>query len=232
MAVPPYELSAIFQIMCGRFAFYSPIAKLARKVGVTVPELEGSPRYNVAPGTWITALHQKSEGTAPLIDEMWWGYRPMWAKGSGNQPINARVETVATNAYFKNAFAKHRCLIPADGWYEWVKNTSPKQPHFICRVDREPLFFAGIFAERDDSSLGCAILTEPARGSAAEVHDRMPLILNDDSLSHWLAPDITNCETIRKMVQHIDANLIEHWTVSLKVNKSAEGQGGELINPV
>lgn len=217
--------------MCGRFAFFSPLSPLARKVGATLPEREIPQRYNVAPGTWIAAVRQASENAAPSLDDLWWGYRPKWTKGSGNQPINARVETVATNGYFKSAFARHRCLIPADGWYEWIKNTSPKQPHFICRHDREPLFFAGIYAERDDGSMGCAILTEPARGTASEVHDRMPLILNDDSLEPWLAPDITDRETIRSLVKHIDADLIEHWPVSTAVNKPAEGQGEELINP-
>ncbi|BBI63400.1 hypothetical protein HSBAA_47060 [Vreelandella sulfidaeris] len=62
------------------------------------------------------------------------------AKGTGSQPINARVETVASNGYFKSAFAKHRCLIPANGWYEWIKDTSPKQPHFLARADEKPLF--------------------------------------------------------------------------------------------
>ena len=217
--------------MCGRFALFTPLDQLAKMVGATVPEQKVKPRYNVAPGTWIAAVYQTSENEAPIIGEMWWGYRPRWAQSTGNQPINARVETVATNAYFKSAFSKHRCLIPADGWYEWIKGSKPKQPHYICRKDREPLFFAGIFAERDDGSLGCAIVTEPGRGSAAEVHDRMPLILDDDSLKHWLAPDITDRETIKQMVRHIDASLIEHWPVSTKVNKPAEGQSEELINP-
>lgn len=218
-------------LMCGRFALFTPLDRLAKQVGASVPESSGKPRYNVAPGTWITAVRQESEESAPLFDDLWWGYRPKWAKGSGNQPINARVETVATNGYFKGAFARHRCLIPADGCYEWIKDSQPKQPHFICRADREPIFFAGIFAEREDGSLGCAILTEPARGSAADVHDRMPLILDDNSLAPWLAPDITDRETLRNMVKHIDAGLIEHWPVSTKVNKPAEGQGEELINP-
>ncbi len=217
--------------MCGRFALFSPLPQLASKVGASVPEQIMRPRYNVAPGTWIAAIHQLSDDSAPIVDEMWWGYRPRWAKGNGNQPINARVETVATNGYFKSAFSKHRCLIPEDGWYEWIKNTKPKQPHFICRKDREPLFFAGIYAERLDGSMGCAIVTEPARGSAEEVHDRMPLILDDDSLESWLAPDITDRETIRNLVRHIDADLIEHWPVSTAVNKPTECQGDELINP-
>ncbi|MFI8750075.1 SOS response-associated peptidase [Vreelandella lionensis] len=218
-------------LMCGRFALFTPLERLARKVGASVPEQKVVFRYNVAPGTWITAVRQASENEPPVIDQMWWGYRPRWAKSTGNQPINARVETVATNAYFKSAFARHRCLIPADGWYEWIKDTKPKQPHYLCRKDRKPLFFAGIFAEREDGSLGCAIITEPARGSATDVHDRMPLILDDASLEHWLAPDLTDRETIRSMVHHLDADLIEHWPVSTLVNKPVEGQGEELINP-
>lgn len=218
-------------LMCGRFALFTPLERLAAQVGASVPDSNLRPRYNVAPGTWIAAIHQLPEGKAPIVDEMWWGYRPKWAKGNGNQPINARVETVATNAYFKSAFARHRCLIPADGWYEWIKNSKPKQPHFLARIDKEPLYFAGIFAARDDGSMGCAIVTEPGRGSAADVHDRMPLILDDDSLQHWLAPDITDRETIKQIVRHIDASLIEHWAVSTAVNKPIDGQGEELINP-
>ncbi|XKH61418.1 SOS response-associated peptidase [Halomonas sediminis] len=218
--------------MCGRFALFSPYSQLARKVGAIMPEREPSPRYNVAPGTWIPVFRRSPENSAPLLDELWWGYRPSWANGKSSQPINARAETVATSGYFKSAFAKHRCLVPANGWYEWIKSTSPKQPHFLCREDREPLFLAGIYAEREDGSLGCAIITEPARGSAAEVHDRMPLILDDDSLESWLDPDLTDRETIRNVVRHIDAELIEHWPVSTAVNKPTEGQGAELINPV
>ncbi|AJY52507.1 SOS response-associated peptidase [Halomonas sp. KO116] len=211
--------------MCGRFALFSPLDHLANLVVASVPDSNLRARYNVAPGTWIAAIHQLPESKAPIVNVV--GYLPKWARSTGNQPINARVETVAINAYFKSAFARYRCLIPADGWYEWIKNSKPKQPHFLARIDKEPLFFARIFAACDDGSMEGAIVTEPRRGSAAEVHDRMPLILDDDSLKHWLAPDITDRETIRS----IDAELIEHWPVSTKVNKSAEGQGGELINP-
>lgn len=218
--------------MCGRFALFTPISQLTDKVGAVIPEREIRPRYNVAPGTWIASIRQASEDSAPTLEEMWWGFRPSWAKGKGTQPINARVETVATNNFFKSAFAKHRCLVLADGWYEWIKNTSPKQPHYLCRQDREPLYFAAIYAEREDGRLGCAIITEPARGGAEDVHDRMPLILDDDSLEHWLAPDLTDKETIRSMVSHIDAGLVENRSVSTAVNKPSEGQGDELINPL
>nr|WP_298522079.1 SOS response-associated peptidase [uncultured Halomonas sp.] len=217
--------------MCGRFALYSPYPKFATKVGVTTISEELTPRYNVPPGTWITAIRRLSENEPPRVGELWWGYKPKWAKGKASEPINARAETVATSGYFKSSFRRHRCLIPADGWYEWDKAVTPKQPHFICREDREPLFFAGIYTEREDGSLGCAIITEPARGSAQEVHDRMPLVLEGESLKPWLDPDLTDRETLRNLVHHVDAKLITHWPVSTKVNRP-NGAGDEsLINP-
>lgn len=217
--------------MCGRFAIYSKAPSISRALRIQLELSDVAPRYNVAPGTWIMGIRQLERDLPPEQLEFWWGYRPAWAKDKAAQPINARVETVATSGYFKNAFARQRCLIPADGWYEWIATETGKQPHFLTRIDREPFAFAGIFAQREDGSLGCAILTEPARGSAAEVHDRMPLILDDASLEPWLDPDLTERETIRCVVRHIDAGLIEHWPVSRAVNKPAEGQGAELLNP-
>nr|WP_298522411.1 SOS response-associated peptidase [uncultured Halomonas sp.] len=218
--------------MCGRFALYSAYPKFAKKAGVPIVSEELTPRFNVPPGTWITAIRQVSEDESPRMEELWWGYKPKWAKGKASQPINARVETVATSSYFKSAFRRHRCLVPANGWYEWDKAVTPKQPHFICREDREPLFFAGIYTEREDGSVGCAIVTEPARGSTQDVHDRMPLILDDDSLEPWLDPDLTDRETLRNVVHHIDADLITHWPVSTKVNRPSGAGEKSLINPV
>lgn len=217
--------------MCGRFALYSAYPKFATKAGVVAVEEAPVPRFNVPPGTWITAIRQLSNDDAPHLEALWWGYKPKWAKGKATQPINARVETVATSGYFKSAFQKHRCLIPADGWYEWDKGTTPKQPHFLCRQDRQPIFFAGIYTEREDGTLGCAIITEPARGAAQDIHDRMPLILDDESLAPWLAPDLTDRETLRNLVHHIDATLITHWPVSTKVNKPSGAGDESLIKP-
>ncbi|MGR4068266.1 SOS response-associated peptidase [Billgrantia sp. C5P2] len=217
--------------MCGRFAIYSKAPALSRALRIPLELSDVVPRFNVAPGTWVMGIRQLEHDEPPEQLEFWWGYRPKWAKGKAAQPINARVETVATSGYFKNAFARHRCLVPADGWFEWIATETGKQPHYLTRTDREPFAFAGIYASREDGSLGCAILTEPARGSAAEVHDRMPLILDEASIEPWLDPDLTDRETIRNVVRHIDAGLIEHWTVSRAVNKPAEGQGTELINP-
>lgn len=106
-----------------------------------------------------------------------------------------------------------------------------RQPHYLSRTDRDPIAFAGIYAEREDGSLGCAILTEPARGSAVEVHDRMPLILDDASIEPWLDPDLTDRESIRNVVSHLDASLIEHWAVSRAVNRPGDEEDAGLLNP-
>ncbi|QOR40641.1 SOS response-associated peptidase [Billgrantia diversa] len=205
--------------MCGRFASYSAYPKLARRMGVVIAEEGPPPRYNIPPGTWISGFRQVAHEAPPEQFELWWGYRPKWAKGKAAQPINARVETVAASGYFNYAFAKQRCLIPADGWFEWLVTETGKQPHYLTRTERE------------DGSLGCAILTAPARGTAAEVHDRMPLILDDASLEPWLDPDLTDRETIRHVVRHLDASLIEHWAVSRAVNRPGNDEDAGLINP-
>ncbi|EPC00393.1 hypothetical protein L861_14055 [Litchfieldella anticariensis FP35 = DSM 16096] len=191
--------------MCGRFALYSPPIRLSESLHLPFdyPVSELAPRYNVHPGTWIAAILRASPDQLPVLDEMWWGYQPKWAKGNAPQSKLATAEKVATLGYFKGAFSHHRCLLPADGWFEWLKTTTPRTPHFLCRLDREPMAFAGIYAEREDGALGCAIITEPARGCAQQIHDRMPLILDNDSLEPWLDPDLTDRETIRHLIRHL-----------------------------
>lgn len=217
--------------MCGRFALYSAYPKFAHRVGELRVDDPPSPRYNVAPGTWISAMLRRSDDPQLAFDDVWWGYKPKWAGEKAPAPINATVEKVATSRYYQAAFQRHRCLIPADGWFEWLPGTKPKQPHFLCREDREPFFFAGIWTERADGKPGVAILTEPARGSAEEIHHRMPLILDDASLEPWLDPDLTDRETIRRFVRHIPTDAITHWPVSTRVNKPGEGDDEGLVNP-
>ncbi|MGM0988517.1 MAG: SOS response-associated peptidase [Pseudomonadota bacterium] len=217
--------------MCGRFALYSDYPRLAAALKLPLAEHPLAPRYNVAPGTWINAVRRADADSQLTLDELWWGYRPHWADDNAPQPINATVEKVATSNYFKGAFAHHRCLVPADGWYEWVRLEGRKQPHFLTRTDREPLWFAGIWTQRPDGKPGCAILTEPARGVAKPIHPRMPLALDAESLEPWLDPDLTDRETIRQVVHHLDADLITHWPVSQRVNKPTEDDA-DLIEPV
>ncbi|WP_192035322.1 SOS response-associated peptidase family protein [Halomonas sp. YLGW01] len=106
--------------MCGRFALYSPYPKLAKALRLPLEPRELKPQYNVAPGTWISVVRHPSDEVPLVMDEVWWSYRPHWAKEKASEPINATVDKVATSHYFRGAFAHHRCLVPADGWFEWV----------------------------------------------------------------------------------------------------------------
>lgn len=217
--------------MCGRFALYSPYPKLARKVGAAIIERDPVPRYNIPPGTWITSVRQPNPDDTPVLEELWWGYQPGWIKGNSRQVINARSEKIVSSGFYSSSLSKRRCLIPADGWYEWNKATEPKIPNYFCREDRGLIMLAGIWAERDDGTPGVAIITEEARGSAQDIHSRMPLALDDDSIEPWLDPLLTDKESIRNIAQHLDAGLITHWPVSTAVNKPSDDQGAELINP-
>ncbi|MEC9483474.1 MAG: SOS response-associated peptidase [Halomonas sp.] len=217
--------------MCGRFARFSTFAQLTASLGIPVLDGESTPHYNVAPGTYVLGLRRPSAEEPAMPATFWWGYKPRWAKGKASQPINARVETVATSGYFKSSFQKRRCVILADGWYEWDKATSPKQPYFFCREDRGALCLAAIYTEREDGSLGCAILTEPARGVCQAIHDRMPLLLDRESVEPWLDPDLGDRETLRNVIKHIDAELIVSWPVSKRINRPADEGDASLINP-
>ncbi|MDW5378594.1 SOS response-associated peptidase [Halomonas sp. HP20-15] len=216
--------------MCGRFALYSPYAKLAQRLGVPLVEQDMPARYNVAPGTWVVGIRRLSADKPAVMDALWWGYKPHWAGEKAPEPINATVEKVATSSYYKGAFAHRRCLIPADGWYEWLKQPGGKQPYFFCRRDREPIWFAGIWVERADGKPGCAILTEPARGFTKDIHSRMPLVLDDESLEPWLDPDLTDRESIRHLIRHLPVDALTSWAVSQRVG-SPKNEGEVLINP-
>lgn len=220
--------------MCGRYAFYSmDFSALAEAVAQPDLFADAEPRYNVPPGTLISVANRADEESPVTIEQLWWGYRPAWADAKAPQPINVKAETVATSRYFAPAFKRHRCLIPADGWYEWLSVDGRKQPHYLTRSDKQTLYFAGIWTERgEDMAPGVAIITEPARGSAREVHDRMPLALGNNSLEPWLDPHFTEREAIRGVTRHINSDLIRHFPVSSAVSRPGEDRNAALINPL
>ena len=217
--------------MCGRFALFSDPTSIARALRLPLPPEGWQPRYNVAPGTWITGARRPEPDADPCFDSLWWGYRPHWAGQSGPEPINARAERLDSSKYFRGAFHKHRCLIPADGWYEWLPGEGGKQPYFFTREDRQPLFLGGIWEPYADDTACCAIITEPARGIAREIHDRMPLVLDDQSLEAWLDPALTERDAIRAAVHQLEAETLVAWPVSTRVNRSDQ-EGGSLVEPV
>lgn len=175
--------------MCGRFAFYSPHEAVRALFGTPLPGPE-RPRYNLAPTQAVPVLRADGDGHAAGA---WlrWGLVPSWAKDTdiGNRLINARVETVAVKPAFRSAFRHRRCVIVANGFYEWQAGPAGKQPFFMAPADGGLLAFAGLWetwGPADSALETCAIITTAATGPAATVHDRMPVLVGPGLLGRWL----------------------------------------------
>jgi putative SOS response-associated peptidase YedK len=181
--------------MCGRYTLTDPDPRLLRfRFGLTEEaEIEQEPRYNVAPTDPVLAIRLNGDGQRePGV--LRWGLIPHFADPDSFEKllINARAETVGEYPAFRDAFRTHRCLIVADGFYEWRGEETGKKPVWITRPSREPFAFAGLWAEarRSDGSLvhSCAIVTCEPSGVVAPIHDRMPVILAEAGEAEWLDP--------------------------------------------
>lgn len=180
--------------MCGRYTLAATDPSQIRARFPVGERLEVRRRYNVAPGDDVLAVVQRRDA-APEGALLRWGLVPHWAtdpKEIGVKTINARAETVAERPAYRDAFARRRCLIVADGFYEWKSGT----PHWITRSDGEPFAFAGLWASWRPREAGdveplrsCAIVTTAAAGPVRELHDRMPVILSPGEEPRWLDPD-------------------------------------------
>lgn len=155
---------------------------------------EWEPVYSIAPRTMapIVREHADENGEVQRTLEMArWGFQPAWAKEKGPRPINARLETVASNGMFRAAFTSSRAVVPMTGYYEWVETDTGKQPYFIHHPGGELLSAAGLttaIQNGDDWAVTFTIITREARDAGGEVHDRMPVFLTDDAVAEWLAP--------------------------------------------
>jgi len=201
--------------MCGRFVSSSPPDELAKYFDAEqVAETALEPSYNVSPSNDVFVVVEN--GGIRRLDAFHWGLIPFWAKDAktGNKMINARAESIAEKNAYKRAFKKRRCIIPADGFYEWKKvpGQKAKQPYYIQRADGEPLAFAGLWevwrpkkAEGEDAAgaaedqgefiRSCTIITGEPNEKMAEIHDRMPVILPPTAWAEWLDPDNDDLET-------------------------------------
>jgi putative SOS response-associated peptidase YedK len=185
--------------MCGRYTLATPSPADVRARFPVGESVEIRRRYNVAPGDDVLAVTTDREG-APRGELLRWGLVPSWAKSEGGRDpnlglkmINARVETVAERPAFRRAFERYRCLILADGFYEWQRiPNAPKQPFHIMRSDSAPFAFAGLWSifHRDDGTKlrSCTILTTAPNSAVAPLHDRMPVILEPEAEELWLDP--------------------------------------------
>jgi putative SOS response-associated peptidase YedK len=176
--------------MCGRYSLTDPVEALRRLFGVTAPN-SVFPRYNIAPSQVVPVLRRSADG-AREVALLRWGLVPSWAKDIdiGNRMINARSETAAEKPAFRAAMQRRRCLVPADGFYEWQGPQHGKQPYRIVIGEGDPFAMAGLWEEwqapTGDVLETFAILTTEATASIAEIHHRMPVILSPDEYDTWL----------------------------------------------
>lgn len=217
--------------MCGRFAQSSDPNRLAKEFKVAeTPQAEA--RYNVAPTQNILGVREGADGREMTF--LKWGLVPSWAKDAsiGVRLINARSETVAEKPAFRDAFKKRRCIIPADGFYEWQRTEGRKQPFFFHMLDERPFGFAGLW-ERWEGVGGqainsCTILTTDANEVLQPVHDRMPVILHPDDYSLWLEGDERERGLLAELLRPYSAEEMVGYLVSTAIN-SPRNQGAGLI---
>ncbi len=219
--------------MCGRFAQRTDPKRLAKQFGVEeIPELE--PRYNIAPTQEILAVRENPDGREMMFFK--WGLVPSWAKDTsmGARLINARSETVSEKPAFRQAFKQRRCIIPADGFYEWQRTGGRKQPFFFQMRDESPFGFAGLW-ERWRGDTGnvinsCTILTTKANDVLQPVHDRMPVILHLKDYDLWLDADVRKHDLVKELLRPYPAEDMVGYPVSTSINRP-HNQGANLIEP-
>jgi putative SOS response-associated peptidase YedK len=186
-----------------------------------LPELQ--PRYNIAPTQPVAVIRQR--GSARELSLMRWGLIPSWAKDPaiGSRMINARAETVATKPSFRAAFKRRRCLIPADGFYEWQKRDGrTKQPFYIGLKDEQPFAFAGLWESwtaADGSEIeSCTVITTAANDLLRELHDRMPVILDEDDYPRWLDPKPVSADNLQSLLHPFPSERMRFYPVNTVVN--------------
>jgi len=222
--------------MCGRFAFYSPHEAVVRLFGVAdAPQVE--PRYNIAPTQFIAAVRADRAGKRSLA-MLHWGLVPAWAreKSIGARMINARAETLGEKPSFRSAYRRRRCLVLADGWYEWQRSGGVKQPFYLGFADREPFGMAGLWESWLDPATGeplesCCIVTVPAAPEIEHVHHRMPVIIGGAQHDEWLRSADGAAGTPDGLLVPWAHGGLEVRPVSCRVN-DARNQGAELLDPL
>ncbi|MDS4058456.1 MAG: SOS response-associated peptidase [Candidatus Contendobacter sp.] len=220
--------------MCGRFVQCATGAVLAARFQLAAPPAL-VPRYNVAPSQSIGAVRIAGAGGREWVT-LRWGLVPAWAPEprTGYGTINARAETAAEKPAYRQAFRRRRCLIPADGFYEWRKVGARKQPYCIAPADGRPIAFAGLWErwERDGQVLESGtILVTSANALLAPIHDRMPAILDPADEARWLDPRVTDPAVLRPLLVPCPPERLRVWPVGTAVN-AARHDGPELMAPV
>ena len=218
--------SATIEIVCNRYRLTHSKQYLVERFQTTDDEVDDHPRYNIAPTQPVLIVRKEQGKKVRHFTTMRWGLIPSWAKDMsiGNRTLNARSETVTTTPAFRDSILTKRCLIPADGFYEWQKLGSVKQPYCFEVGEGEVFAFAGLWDEwrsPDGETIeSCTILTTGPNSLVADLHDRMPVIVTPDKYDVWLDPDVNDFNMIRGILKPYDANLMRRYPVSRKLNNS------------
>lgn len=207
--------------MCGRTSLFVPQSVLEDQFDASAVE-PITPRYNIAPGDDLATI---TNNAPDEITQFEWGLLPAWVDDPANspKPINARAETVAEKPMFRDAFEERRCLVLADGFYEWKGQRGSKQPYRITRKHDQPFAFAGLWEQREAQNGGTretvTIITTDANDVVADVHDRMPVILEDSDVKTWLTAD--DQPTLESILDPYAADTLRAYPVSKQVNNPA-----------
>ena len=210
--------------MCGRFTLHTSAGELVRVFQLIKPPTNLANRWNIAPTQQVLAVRQSSDGREPVW--MRWGLIPSWAKDAkiGNSLINARAETIAEKPSFRTAFKRRRCLVIADGFYEWSKFEKVKVPYMITLKDRSPFAFAGLWEQWKDATgdwiESTTIVTTNPNSLMASIHDRMPLILPRERYDEWLDFGNQDTEQLQKLLVPYPPEEMKFEKVSPVINNA------------
>jgi len=213
--------------MCGRYRLSRRKRDIEEHFDSAPWEEEWNPRYNIAPTQIVPVIRQNAKEATRDLSSMRWGLIPSWAKdpSCAVSMINARAETASTKPAFRDALRFRRCLIPADGFYEWRRSGTIKQPYCFEVNGGELFAFAGLWdrwkGTTGDTVETCSILTTTANAMTSAVHDRMPVILHADSYDVWLDPRIQNVAAISELLKPYDARSMRCYPVSTRINHVA-----------
>jgi putative SOS response-associated peptidase YedK len=213
--------------MCGRYRLSRRKQIVEEYFDTASGEEDWTPRFNIAPTQSVLVIRQNPKEPVRELSSMRWGLIPGWAKDSSVAAslINARSETAATKPAFRDALKSRRCLIPADGFYEWSGAGKARQPYCFDVNGGELFAFAGIWDRWNDPSgqwvKSCSILTTTPNAVTAAVHDRMPVILDPDGYDRWLDPGMTDVNAASELLKPYDARLMRCYPLSTRVNSVA-----------
>lgn len=224
-----------FAIMCGRYELHTPIRYVAEYFDAMLVDdmRDYVPHYNIAPSLRVPVIREGKQGRT--AEGMTWGLLASWSKdASGVKPINARAETIFDKPTFRNAIRKRRCILPADGFYEWQPGALRKQPYRIAMADGSPLALAGIWEywakEGHEPVISCAVIVTAANDFMRPIHERMPVIVRREDFARWLDPASSDTDAIAQMMTPAQADVLTAHPVSTRVN-NVRNDDAQLIEP-